>query len=894
VRGGDKTIWLADKGYSLALEASGAAYVTGMTGSPEFLAVIGPDTSHNGYGNASVAKVGGEASVIYVPDDYPTIQVAVDAASPGDTIIVRDGTYIENVDVNKDHLTIKSENGAGKTIVQAANPNEHVFKVRASYVNINGFTVKGAGIGVMSSFSCTIASNSIYSGEDHNGIEINFGGYHTIINNSITGSKRGIALFGTHDCTIYKNIVKSCSIGIAVLGGVWVPPAIDNTIYLNDFTENDNNYYVICGPNLWNSPLPIAYTYNGKTYANHLGNHWSDYTGSDTNGDGIGDTPYSCSIGPDKDNYPLMEPFENYFIGTHAFDTCEAPDLSTMEAWMQDSPYRGIGIYIGGSSRTCPQKKLNRDWITQVSAQGWYFLPIWVGPQAPCTTYRNRFSWDQNEAYNQGLQEANNAIAAAQSLGLVNPEAPERLVIYYDLEAYDKNATPACQAAVESFLAGWVQGLKARGHTAGIYGSGCGSRASQWANLNPAPDAVWLASWIRRRYDPNVSVYGVSCVSDNLWNNHQRIRQYAGDHYETYGSKTMKIDSNREEGPIVKLGAMSAGQTLSALSGADQPVILGMDLLNEREGWLLTEEGLFWTVNGGQEWKNISPVKGYNALEAAFFLDSHRGWVMAHEGEGLILWRTMDGGQTWQSSPFPASWEGGSIFIQFVDAQNGWVMLKLPSGRNFSIGRLFRTMDGGSNWIEVEAPVGEPPHFVNASLGWIAGGPAGDELYVTRDGGLSWERQEIITSTGYVVYYAPFFQDERQGWLPVAIYEGGSTRVTFYATGDGGHSWAPAKAVAITQEVNPNYRVPVMVVGANRWVIADPAALPGVPEGATAIDFVSSDVGWMLSPEGHCQGTVCTQQTRLMRTSDGGQTWTQVSIPRTYQLYLPLVLRNYR
>ena len=67
--------------------------------------------------------------------DYPTIQAAVDAASPGDTIIVYPGTYTENVDVNKDHLTIQSEKGAEKTIVQAANPDDHVFEVTADYVN---------------------------------------------------------------------------------------------------------------------------------------------------------------------------------------------------------------------------------------------------------------------------------------------------------------------------------------------------------------------------------------------------------------------------------------------------------------------------------------------------------------------------------------------------------------------------------------------------------------------------------------------------------------------------------------------------------------------------------------------------------------------------------------
>ena len=67
-----------------------------------------------------VTKVEASPATIFVPDDYATIQGAVDAASPGDTIIVRDGTYIENVDVNKDHLTIQSENGAEATIVKAA------------------------------------------------------------------------------------------------------------------------------------------------------------------------------------------------------------------------------------------------------------------------------------------------------------------------------------------------------------------------------------------------------------------------------------------------------------------------------------------------------------------------------------------------------------------------------------------------------------------------------------------------------------------------------------------------------------------------------------------------------------------------------------------------------
>ena len=67
-------------------------------------------------------------ATIYVPDDYPMIQEAVDAASDGDTIIVRDETYTENVDVNRS-VTIQSENGSANCTVQAANSKEYVFEV---------------------------------------------------------------------------------------------------------------------------------------------------------------------------------------------------------------------------------------------------------------------------------------------------------------------------------------------------------------------------------------------------------------------------------------------------------------------------------------------------------------------------------------------------------------------------------------------------------------------------------------------------------------------------------------------------------------------------------------------------------------------------------------------
>lgn len=91
----------------------------------------------------AVLAIGVVSATTWYVEEGESIHAAVDPAKDGDAIIVRDGIYIENVDVNK-RLTIKSEDGAASTIVQAADPSDHIFEVTADYVNISGFTVRKA------------------------------------------------------------------------------------------------------------------------------------------------------------------------------------------------------------------------------------------------------------------------------------------------------------------------------------------------------------------------------------------------------------------------------------------------------------------------------------------------------------------------------------------------------------------------------------------------------------------------------------------------------------------------------------------------------------------------------------------------------------------------------
>src|SRR6185503_18883346 len=67
----------------------------------------------------------------------------------------------------------------------------------------------------------------------------------------------------------------------------------------------------------------------------------------------------------------------------YAFDACKAPSSATLQAW-QASPYRAVGIYIGGTNRACAQPNLTSQWVSDTTASGWSLLPLYVGLQAPC------------------------------------------------------------------------------------------------------------------------------------------------------------------------------------------------------------------------------------------------------------------------------------------------------------------------------------------------------------------------------------------------------------------------------------------------------------------------------------------------------------------------------
>lgn len=230
-----------------------------------------------------------------------------------------------------------------------------------------------------------------------------------------------------------------------------------------------------------------------------------------------------------------VAPQPGTYVGK-GFDTCTAPSQSNMNAWRNSSPYRAVGIYISGSSRSCSQPNLTATWVSNQVANGWRLIPIELDYQAPCGTRTPKMSSDPTTARSQGASRAGSAVNAAAALGI-----PAGSVIYNDIEQYPTNAS--CRAAVLSYLSGWTDRLHALGYLSGMYSSGSSGVTDVCNAYNDTQytrlDHLWIAWW-----NGVADTDGGQYCDDAYYANHQRLHQYSGDVYETWGGVRMLIDRN--------------------------------------------------------------------------------------------------------------------------------------------------------------------------------------------------------------------------------------------------------------------------------------------------------------------------------------------------------------
>jgi len=228
-----------------------------------------------------------------------------------------------------------------------------------------------------------------------------------------------------------------------------------------------------------------------------------------------------------------------------AFDTCTAPPLTTMQAWTA-SPYRAVGIYVGGMNRTCAQPELTPSWVRAVADLGWRLIPIYKGLQPPCGGKPSDAKIAPPAARAQGIAAADDASQQVKALGMFKGGA-----IYYDMEHY-ASTDSTCRNAVLTFLSAWTKELHRLGYVSGVYENlNLGARDLAAVYTSPTyarPDAFWIA-----RYDLDPSRTGWAGIADSLWAVHQRAKQYQADFTATYGGVKLAIDADAWDSPVATM-----------------------------------------------------------------------------------------------------------------------------------------------------------------------------------------------------------------------------------------------------------------------------------------------------------------------------------------------------
>jgi parallel beta-helix repeat protein len=284
-----------------------------------------------------------EPNTLVVPDDYASIQEAIDTAEDGDTVCVKSGEYHENLVVNKS-LSLIGEN-MNTTIVDGNPPEGYriPIKIQCDNVSVSGFKFLygDSGITVGDSKYCNIFGNRIadnrhgvvlvscsYCNVTENyfeqiglssAIQLSYSNYNLVAGNYIDSCTEGIQIWlGSCNNTLTGNTITNCSNYALSFQysdkNIVTRNDISNSdfgtaIYVSNLNNISYNNYVNNNVNFASdSNESYAMTFGHNVSVNIINkNYWSDYNGTDNNGDSIGDEPYVINE-KNQDNYPLLTP----------------------------------------------------------------------------------------------------------------------------------------------------------------------------------------------------------------------------------------------------------------------------------------------------------------------------------------------------------------------------------------------------------------------------------------------------------------------------------------------------------------------------------------------------------------------------------------------------------
>jgi len=369
------------------------------------------------------------------------------------------------------------------------------------------------------------------------------------------------------------------------------------------------------------------------------------------------------------------------------------------------------------------------------------------------------------------------------------------------------------------------------------------------------------------------------------------------------GNSAGDVNSVRDANPLRDLPRSPMyGQVV------DHPAFAGYQMFDSKVGWAQANDGnrIILTEDGGRTWTDVSPDLAGGATPIPHnmaFLDDSHAWVLVAPQrvvpnaalQARVDWTT-DRGKTWHESDSLVTLPDIHYsIITFLDPDHGWIL---------SYQTLYRTTDGGRTWQTVPAKFGtndgDPPgslpktcfsnhfQFVSASRGFICSGATVTTLaalpcfFRSDDGGATWQR--VVLPNAVVGQYTGAtlsFPTPSDGF----VLFGPAGNGALYATHDGGLTWVLAGRIPGTSP-GGTYNALLFVDPLHGWVIGQPKSQRSVDGGQTwemltpdppmpQAEFVSPDEGFGWPDFGQTLPSDATTP-GLYHTLDGGKTWQPV------------------
>lgn len=338
-----------------------------------------------------------------------------------------------------------------------------------------------------------------------------------------------------------------------------------------------------------------------------------------------------------------------------------------------------------------------------------------------------------------------------------------------------------------------------------------------------------------------------------------------------------------------------------AISIGGFKTVRSLHMVNASTGWMLNGNTVLRTDDGAVHWKDVTPAG--TTLTQSSIADFPTASVASiatpqADGTSTQVLHTVDGGQTWQRAiipmPFPRQ-------ISFVDAQHGWVLASIrPLGGAAESVSVFRTTNGGKTWVPVASalfadttPPGRLPYggqksgmrFLDSQTGWVTGTvPLSNVawLYVTHDGGSTWKQQSLpmpsAVPSARLTVLSPTFFSATDGILPVIFSDFTTDKAiatAIYRTHDAGNTWQDTTPVPVAlpllsfADLQHGWATDGTTLyntsdGGNHWQkLSTGTNFKNIAQ----LDFLSATVGWATS-------STTANSSSLLKTTDGGQTWT--------------------